>query len=278
MKISKGIQYILVSTVCFAVMNTFVKLLSHFPAHELVFFRSLISFILCFIALRKKQLPIFGNNKKWLIIRGLAGVTALSMFFITLQNMPLANAVTIQYMSPVFTSVLGIFILKEKVKNKQWFWFAVALLGVMVIKGVNPNLEWKWLILGIISALFAGLAYTAVRKCKDTDHPLQVVLYFPMIALPITALFCIFHQWTQPIGIEWLYILIIGISTQIAQIFMTKALHAERVSIITPFKYFGAVLAIGVGFFVFDESLSWMNLVGIILIVCGVLFNSLSKA
>jgi len=258
-------------------MNVFVKLLSHYPAHELIFFRSLISFALCYVALRHKKLPILGNNKKWLIIRGLAGVTALTMFFITLQNIPLANAVSIQYLSPVFTTIFGIFILKEKVKNKQWLWFAIALVGVFIIKGFSPEMNWKWMLFGIGSAVFSGIAYTAVRKCKDTDHPLQVILYFPMIALPITGALCLLYSWQKPIGIEWLYLLAIGICTQVAQIFMTRALHAERLSIITPFKYLGAILAIFLGYLFFDESLSWENLIGIFLIIAGVLFNALSK-
>lgn len=276
-KKNKGIFFMLISVVSFAVVNTFVKLLNNYPAHELIFFRSLISLTLCVITLKRLQLPLLGNNKKWLLVRGISGVTALTMFFITLQNISMANAVTIQYLSPLFTSVLAIFILKEKVKPLQWFFFALAFCGVFLIKGFDESIDWKYLLLGIGSALFAGLAYNAVRKCKDTEHPLQVVLYFPLVATPIMGIACL-YEWTTPVGIEWLYILIIGFLTQVAQVNMTKALHADKAAKVTPFKYFGAIFAIVIGYTIFDEQLILLNFVGIALIILGVLFNSFIKS
>ena len=266
----------LISVVSFAVVNTFVKLLAHLPAHELIFFRSVISLTLCIITLRRLKLKTFGNNHAWLIVRGFAGVTALTMFFVTLQNISLANAVSIQYLSPLFTAVIGIYILKEKVRPVQWSFFGLAIAGVMVIKGFDSSLDWKFLLLGVASSAFAGLAYNAVRKCKDTDHPVQVVLYFPLVATPIMGAACLF-EWTAPDGIEWLYVLLIGVLTQVAQVNMTRALHADRAEKVTPFKYFGAILAIIIGYGIFDEALPVFNFVGIGLIIAGVLLNNQIK-
>ena len=273
---SKGIIYMLISVGSFAVVNTFVKLLNHFPAHELIFFRSIISLSICTITIKKLGLNFFGNNKKWLLIRGFAGVTALTLFFVTIQNISLANAVSIQYLSPLFTSILAIFFLKEKVNPIQWIFFAVALIGVFVIKGVDSSLDWFYLFCGLASALISGLAYVAVRKCKDTDHPIQVVLYFPLIATPIMATFC-FFEFVVPQGIEWLYVLLIGLFTQLAQINMTKALHADTAANVTPLKYLGAIFAVIIGFTIFDERLNLFNFIGIGLILSGVLLNSFRK-
>ncbi|TXC79008.1 DMT family transporter [Luteibaculum oceani] len=263
----------LISTTMFALVNTFVKFLNHIPAHELIFFRSIISLTLCIITIKKMGLSIWGNNRKWLVIRGFAGVTALTLFFITLQNISLANAVSIQYLSPLFTAILAIFLLKEKVKPAQWVYFAMAILGVVIIKGFDKNLSWFYLGLGVLSSIFAGLAYNAVRKCKDTDKPVQVVLYFPLIATPIMAVWCLF-DWVQPHGWDWLFLLIIGAGTQVAQIYMTKALHSDETSKVTPVKYIGAIYAILIGYFVFDERLLLLNIVGIFIIVAAVLLNS----
>ena len=102
--ISKGIQYMLIATVCFAVMNVFVKLVTHIPPVEIVFFRSLVSFFMSFVMLKSQNVNIWGNRKSILIARGLVGAVSLSIYFYTLQQIPLASAITIQYLSPIFTA------------------------------------------------------------------------------------------------------------------------------------------------------------------------------
>ncbi|HAD96065.1 MAG TPA: EamA family transporter, partial [Cryomorphaceae bacterium] len=101
----------LISVLGFAFMNLTVKFLHRLPATELVLFRSLVSLVLCLYFLRKKRIKPWGNSRKYLVLRGIFGVTALSLFFYTLQKLPLGSAITIQYLSPIFTAFFGIFIL-----------------------------------------------------------------------------------------------------------------------------------------------------------------------
>ncbi len=250
-----------------------VKFLRHFPAHELIFFRSVISLFATAAMLKFKGLNLLGNNRPWLLVRGFAGIGALLLFFITLQNMNFANAVAIQYLSPTFTALFGIFLLKEKVTPLQWVFLLIALSGAFVIKGFSGDTNWLMLIIGVISAALAGLAYNAVRRLRHTEHPLQVVFYFPLIATPVTGIWCLF-DWITPIGSEWLLVVILGLFTQIAQYYMTVGLHADKAAKVTPFKYFGAILAIVLGYTIFDEKLTFFNYLGISLIVVGVLLNT----
>ena len=145
METSKGIRYIILSGLSFFVVNFMVKILGgnstlfdgmefqKYGAHELVFFRSIISFTISAYIVKKRNLPFFGNNKKWLIVRGMAGVTALTIFFFTLQNLPLAIAATVQYLSPIFTVILTVMVLKEKVLKAQWIFIISAFSGVVLI-------------------------------------------------------------------------------------------------------------------------------------------------
>ena len=106
-----GIRYMLISVGCFAAVNLMVKYLPHLPATELVLFRSLITFAISYTLLRHKGISPWGMDKKWLIIRGIAGTTALTVFFYTIQKMPLSAAVTVQYLSPFFTAFIAGFLL-----------------------------------------------------------------------------------------------------------------------------------------------------------------------
>jgi drug/metabolite transporter (DMT)-like permease len=289
----KGIFYILISTTCFAIINFCVKLLSgsdnalgitvqEYSPVQLVFFRSIISLSICTAIIKAKGIPFFGHNKKWLIIRGAFGATALTMFFFTIKNLPLAIATTVQYLSPVFTIIFAIFLIKEKVRPIQWLYFAISFAGVMVI-GFSKNdvnveaIDPSWVLIGLTSAVLSGIAYNAIMKCRNTDQPITIVMYFPLIATPITLIISIFNGFLIPQGIEWVLVLVIGVFTQLAQITMTRALHSEAAAIVTPFKYFGAIYAILIGSFVFLEDLSPILYFGIILIVSGVILNSIKK-
>lgn len=210
------------------------------------------------------------------MLRGIFGVTALSLFFITLQNIPLASAVTIQYLSPVFTAIIAIFVLGEKMKKAQWLFFLLAFAGVAMLKGYDDRVSLFYLGLGLLSSFFAGAAYNCIRLVKDTDHPLVVVLYFPMVATPIMLVLSYF-EWVMPIGWDWGLILLLGVFTQIGQVFMTKALQAEKANLVASLKYLGSIYALVYGYFIFDETYGLLSLLGIFLILMGVVLNVFYK-
>jgi len=267
----------LISVVCFSVMNLVVKYLPHIPATELVLFRSLVSVILSLIMIRQKGLKPFGNNKLWLIIRGVAGVIALTSFFYTLQKMPIGPALTIQYLSPIFTAIFAVFILQERMRVVQWLYFLVAFAGIALIKGFDKNTSMLLLGLGIVSAIFSGIAYNAIRKLKDSDHPIVVVFYFPLIATPIMAVVSLFY-WVTPVGIDWLLLILMGVLTQIAQLNMTKAYQIAPVGKVAPLNYIGVLVAIGFDVSLFGVSYHIITLVGIAMVVVGVVLNMLHKS
>ena len=267
----------LISVLGFALMNLTVKYLDRLPATELVLFRSIISLILSLYFLRRRKVSPWGVQKKYLIARGVFGVTALSMFFFTLQKLPLGSAITLQYLSPIFTALFGIFILKEKVQWWQWLFFGISFVGIAVIKGFDTSISPLLFFMGIGSAISAGLAYNFIRKVKNTDHPLVVVLYFPLVATPVMAIISIFN-WVTPMGWEWALLLLMGILTQIAQINMTKALQTVEVNEITGLKYLGVIFALGFNYFLFDHQYSSLVLIGMFMVVGGVILNLLFKA
>jgi len=268
-----GIKYILISTVFFAVMNVGVKYLHHIPAYEIVFFRALISLVVCYFLLLRAGICPWGNNRKLLIMRGLTGTAALMMYFYTLQKMPLASAVTIQYLSPIFTIIIAGLMLREPPRTVQWLFFLVSFAGVVMIKGFDTRVTVPELTVGVTAAVFSALAYNFIRKLKDYDHPLVVVFYFPMVTVPLVGLYTVFN-WVTPVGYDWLILLAIGLATTVAQIFMTKAYQADRAANISNFNYLGSVYAIIIGLFLFNETLSLLAFGGIALILGGVILSS----
>ena len=275
---NKGAQYMIISSFAFSLMHLCVKAMPHIPVFELVFFRSLGSLLITFFYLNKNRIPIFGNNKKVLFARGLFGTIGLSLFFITLQNIPLAGAVTIQYLSPVFTTLFAVIILREHVKKTQWIFFVLAFTGVCLLKGfdVSGQISYYFVLIGIASACFSGLAYNCIRYLRTTEPTLVVVLYFPLVATPIMGVLSFFN-WVKPQGLDWVYIVALGVVTQVAQVFMTKGIQSDSAGNIMTYKYVGVVFAFIYGYFIFKETYSLLSVFGIFLLLSGVILNAIFK-
>jgi len=255
--------------------------IQNYPEFELVFFRCIVSLSISATIIKMRGIPFFGNNRKWLLIRGLAGATGLTLFFFTLTHLPLAIATVVQYTSPIFTIVFAIYLNNQRVRPIQWLFFLLSIIGVAIIgfgKGDMTDFNPVWILVGLISATFSGIAYNAIIKCSKTDEPVTVVMYFPLVATPIMFVALLIHGYVIPQGIEWLLILAIGALTQIAQITMTRAFNSEAAEKVAPIKYIGAVYAVLIGLFVFEETLSLYASIGISFVILGVLLNTFFKS
>lgn len=268
-----GVKYILTATVFFALMNVGVKYLTHIPSHEIVFFRALVSLVVCYFMIRRAGLSPWGNKKRLLIMRGLTGTTALVIYFYTVQTMPLATAATLIQLSPIFTIILAGPMLKESPRPIQWLFFLISFGGVLMVKGFDARITPTEVALGVTAAFFAGLAYNYIRKVKDHDHPLVVVFYFPLVTVPLVGPYTLTH-WVSPTPIDWLILLAIGIVVTVAQIYMTRAYQLEKAAKISNYTYLGVVLAIAIGWLLFDEMISLLAFGGIALIIFGVAMSS----
>ncbi len=270
---SRGVMLMIGSVFCFAIVNVIAKMHPHIPVHELILFRSIVSFIFAAAYVKHYGISFWGNNKFWLIMRGLMGLTALLLFFSTVMNMPLASASTIQYLSPVFTVLIATQLNNQKVRTIQWLFFVMAFIGTILIKGFDTRVSTFWLLVGVTSAFFAGIAYNSIIKSKGTDHAMTIVLYNPMVAIPITGIWCLF-DWTTPTPTEWIWMFVMGVFAHLAQYFMTLALHSDVASKIAPWNYFGAIFAIIFGYFFFDEKVVLLSIFGMILVIVSVILNS----
>ncbi len=247
-------------------MNALVKYLSHIPFHEIAFFRALISLILCAVWMKKEKISFKGTNTKVLILRGFAGTLALLFYFYSLQKLPLASAVVIQNLSPLFATIAAIFVLKEQTFRAQWFLIFIAFAGIILVRGFDMAIPWFNLAVGVMGALCSAIAYTFVRKLKDFDPPLRIVFYFPLTS--VVLLFPIlFWRFVLPSPSDLLILAAIGIVTQFAQFYMTKAYHADKASKISIFNYLGVPLSLMIGYFLFNETLDFYAMFGIILIL-----------
>ena len=268
----KAIGFMLLSTVSFTGMNTIVKYLNGFPTFELVFFRSVGTFVICLVWLLKLGVPVLGNNRGLLMLRALGGAISMYGFFVSIKLIPFGTAITFRYLAPIFAAVFALWWLREKIKPIQWFFFFLSFAGVALIKGFDLRVNFEGLAYAIFAAFGTGLVFVVIRKIATRDHPLVIVIYFMFTTMVMGGLFSLF-DWRQPIGWEWLVLISMGVFGFFGQYFMTLSLQSVPTNSIAPFKYTEAILAIGVGWVLFGEEYDWIGIVGIILVIAGMILN-----
>ncbi len=269
---TKGIRHMLIAVLSFSTMNLLVKLMPAIPPMELVFFRCLVSLAICLYLLQRAGVHWLGDNRLQLLLRGICGTTALFLFFITIKRMPFASAVTLAYTSPVFSAILGILFLNEKLKPLQWLFIATSMLGVVALKGFDPRISLVDFFMGLGSALFSGLAYMFVRNLKGKEHPVVVVLHFQLVGTIAGAAVTIF-DFRMPQGWDWLMLLGIGLLTQLGQVNLTKALQTEQLGIASSLNFLGVLYAALFGVLLFQEHVTTANVMAMIVIAAGVVGN-----
>jgi drug/metabolite transporter (DMT)-like permease len=273
-----GVRMMLLAGVCFAVMNVLVKYLTSIPAVEVVFFRALISLVISYVFIKRARISPWGNNKTILVLRGIFGTSALVLFFYTLQEMRLGTAMILHYLAPIFTSLLAHFFLKERLKWVQLIFFVVSFSGILMLKEFDADISFWLMVAGVGAALLSGAAYSCIRKLKFSENSHVIIFYFPLVATPATGLITVFVVgWVWPVGIDWLLLLGIGVLTQVAQYFLTKAYQSESANKVAAVSNVGIIYALLFGFFLFGEIFSIPVFTGMLLVMLGVVLNVLYR-
>lgn len=262
----------LLSAASFTGMNLLVKYLTHFGGGQLVLFRAFGSLFFTMSFLLWHKIPIFGNQINLLIYRGLAGVTSMALFFMSVHYLPIGSAVSLRYISPIFATILAVFFLRQRVKPIQWLFFLMAFGGVLMIKGFDTNIDTIGLLLVLGSALFSGVVYVLINKIGHRDHPVVIVNYFMWISVAVGAILSIFN-WTTPVGIEWFLLLSLGVFGYFGQLFMTKAFQSQATHKIVSLKYVEVIFTMIAGVFLFTDVYPFLSLVGTLLVIGGLILN-----
>jgi drug/metabolite transporter (DMT)-like permease len=234
----------------FSIMALLVRMAGErLPSWQIVLARSVVALALSWMLVRRAGISPWGNDRKLLLLRGILGFGGLACFYWSLVHMPLAEATLIQQSHPVFTAVLAALLLREPLRTVDMATIGISLVGVLLVArppalfgGVADTLDPGVVAVAVCGALMSGSAYVVVRKARGLEHPLVVVLWFPLVATPLSIPPALL-EWTWPTALEWLVLIGVGVSTQIAQVFMTHGLHREPASRATAMSYLQIVFA-----------------------------------
>ena len=272
------------SALSFSVMTVCVKQLEgRIPVAEVVLARALISLVLSWWLLRRQQLSPWGTRRPTLIWRGVVGSAALFCVYAAIAQLPLAAATVLQYLYPTFTAALAWGALGERAGKRVLLAMALGWSGVMLVAQPNwlssfgQNLNTQSLppvavAIGITGALLTSVAYVLVRNLGPDEHPLVIVFYFPLVSVPLCLPFVLANP-VVPTGMELIWLLGIGLFTQLGQVFLTRGITGMAAAQATSISYVQVLFAAIWGTLIFGEHLNNLTVMGALLILGATLIS-----
>ena len=264
----------------FSLMTLCVKNIDkRIPIYELVFFRSLLSLIITLFIINLKKINPLGKNRPLLILRGVLGTLALVCIFYAIRNMPLSISTVIQYTYPILISIFAGLFINEKITRNLLFALVSGWIGILVIlnptqlSNINVNIESLSILIAFLGSICTALAYVTVKKLSYTEDVYVIIEYFPLVSF-ITLMPFVVINWVTPNGNELLWIIGIGLFTQLGQTFLTiglKNLPASEASII---NYLQVVFGSIWGILFFREIINVNFLLGASLVLLGTIIST----
>lgn len=267
-----GALWMLVAGFLFACMGVLVKLgAEYFSNIELVFYRCLIGLIVIYAIMRQRGGTLATPHWASHLWRGVSGSIALLLFFYCITVLPLATAVTLNYTSPLFLTVLMMLVVKERFHAPLSVAIALGFVGMVLL--LHPTLERNQIVpgvLGLISGFFAGIAMLNVRELGRSGEPAwRIVFYFSLIATLISGVAMLFDT-VHPVTLSSLPILLgLGSSATLAQLALTRAYSTGKTLVASSLSYSAVVFATIFGILLWDETLSLGSWLGMALIIAS---------
>lgn len=279
----RGIGLKLLSIAVFAAMAALIKATSDtIPPGQAVFFRSFfaIPVILVWLAAQghlhdglRVQDP-FGH-----LWRGVVGAGAMGMGFAGLGLLPFSEVTALGYAAPLLTVIFAAMFLGERVRLFRLSAVAMGLVGVLIVlsprlsvdAGVADPRQQLGAMVVLIGAVLTALAQVFVRKLVQTEGTAAIVFWFS-VTCSVLALVTLPFGWVVPDLVVLGMLVVTGFLGGLGQILLTSSYRHADASVIAPFEYASMLLALGIGFFLFDEVPTPIMLFGAtIIIAAGVL-------
>ena len=278
----RGIMFKVMAVCLFMFMASFIKAASmEVPPGQAVFFRSFFALpvILGWLAMRGELRSGWKTpNPMGHFWRGLLGTSAMGLGFTGLGLLPLPEVTAIGYAAPLLVVVFASMFLNEKVGVYRLSAVLLGMIGVLIV--LSPRLsigaglstgETLGAVVVLMGAVFAALAQVFVRKLVQTEGTAAIVFWFS-ITSAVLALCTLPWGWAMPsVGVAAMLIMA-GLLGGLGQIFLTSSYRYADASLVAPFDYASMILALIIGYFVFDEVPTGTMLLGAgIVILAGVL-------
>ena len=281
----------LLAALGFSVMGGAAKLLKGtFNSGQLVFWRNIIGLTVLVAGFMLRPPVNKGGKLHLLLFRGMMGTTALYTLMYCILHLPLGTAMTYNLTSALFIAVFSFILFREYHGHVVLIAVVLGFAGMLLIYKPAIHFPWYYHAAGLLSGITSALAYITVNRLAGHYDPRVIVLAFvgtgvlvPVIFMVIKYIFSLpaddifFIEWKWPSGIEWFYVLWLGLAALFGQYFVTRAYGADKAGIVSSIGYANIIFSIFIGMSLGDPFPDLMSLGGICCIILSGILISLDK-
>jgi drug/metabolite transporter (DMT)-like permease len=257
------------ATIVFALSSATSKwLVATYPVGEVLFTRAGFSLIACALfILPQTGLAVFHTNRRRdHVMRSLSQTFSQTFLIIAFSLMPLASAVAINFSAPLFTTLVAILLLNEKVGFARWFALIVGFLGVLIVTNPGADSIQVGALFALANAIMYGSVTVAVRGMTKTELA-DTLLMWQMVTIAFFHTFLLAFGFRTPSPADAAMLLASGVANAAAQYLWTRALHLAPTTAVSPFYYFLLVWALMIGYLVWGDVPTLALLAGSAIVV-----------
>lgn len=251
------------------------KLDAHIPSASLIFIRSIfgILFLTPFM-LRQGVKPLVHSNKYTLhMLRAMITCAAMGCTYYAYRHLPMAYAASIGQSGPLFTAILSILFLKERISMQKWLALLGGYLGVLIMLfPIDTHINVAS-IAAILANILAGCAVITAKMLTKTESSEQIMLFSTSVVLIVTGILSIWYSYI-PTYEEIFLLALLGAFGVLSQLSYLQALRHERASFVSGFEYIRLCVSIPIGYLVFNEVPAMSVLFGSLVIVGALMMLS----
>ena len=237
----------------------------------IVMVRNIFALAILMPYIYKNYQNIFTTDKLTInILRASSGFLSMTMWFYAVSMIPIADAVSISFIVPSLTTIFAIIFLKEKINIKNWISIIIGFIGVLII--IRPGFKEFNIayLLMIVSACFWAISNILTKILSASQQPMNVVAYLTTIMTILSVPFGVFY--IQPLTIFSIFLLIaMAIISNLSYFLLSKSYSKADLSIVQPFDFTRLIFSALIGYFIFDEKVDLLTIVGSLIILCGLL-------
>lgn len=269
-----GIGFFLIGIACQAIMEANAKWLAQdYPVGQIAFFRSLLAFlpIAILVSYNGGLSALTTGRLAMQVLRGLVMTATILLFFAGLRYMPLAEASAIFLAAPLIMTALSAPLLGERVGFGRWSAVCLGFCGILLILQPNSDVFRIEGLLLVAAALFYALAMITTRDLARTDTVSSIVVYGNLIVV-VTSAMTLPFGWVSPAPGDLQIFLLMGLSGGFGTFFLVLSFRFAPVNTLAPFDYTKLILAIAIGYLVWQDLPGLWVWVGAAIVVASGLY------
>ena len=273
-QIPRGIAYMVASTALFAAINAIVKWeLATYPVGEVAFYRALFALVtVAVMIIPRTGIGVF-RTRRYLghLQRGISQFGSMTCMFFAFSMMSLGSAVAISFAAPLFTTLLSIVILKERVRLHRWSALIVGFVGVLIVTEPGVGSFNLGAVFALTNAVLSSSVAIAIRRMSSTESTETLTLY-QLIVITACTLFLLPFGFKPPTWLDAGALALAGVGNGIAQYWWTRSLTLAPPSAVVPFNYLSLVWASSLGFAIWGDVPTTHLVVGAVIVVASGLY------